>query len=108
MKKVLLISIVSIVVILYLIGRNDQKERTKMSIYWSSPTSEQIGEISTILSANNITGCGDYRVCDLGRGEIKIACSSDGTTWTFYDIWTGIEKVNITPIEESNNFPIPN
>ncbi len=108
MKKVLLIFIVVIVVILYLIGRNDQKSRTERAIYWSSPTSEQIGEISTILSSNQITGCGDYRVCDMGNGELKLACSSDGNSWTFYDIWTRIDKVNITPTEESKMFPIPN
>ena len=88
-------------------ARIEEQKDNSIYIGWRSPTSEEIGKISVILGSNNISGCGEYRVGEY-KGETKIACSSDGSNWVYYDIWEHSEDVNKTPTDQSARFNKPN
>lgn len=84
-----------------------EKDTSPIHISWNSPTSSDIGTIAPILAASGIGGCGEFYV-GTHKGETKIACTSDGVNFIYYDIWESIEKVNRTPTEIYERYNKPN
>jgi hypothetical protein len=62
---------------------------------WRDPNREELLAIGQTLVKNNISGCGEYyiRPSSQSTGEYLVGCSSDGTTWTYYMVWTAIQNV---------------
>ena len=42
---------------------------------------------------NNIRGCGEYYVKEVTPKEYVVACTGDGKNWTYYVIWTNLDKI---------------
>lgn len=73
---------------------------------WEAPTTEQLNDITRILIAKNISGCGEYKVKTRldSEKEFLVACTSDSKTWTFYAVYAGSKDV-MGPL--SDNFKQP-
>lgn len=80
---------------------------SKFSASWESPSSDEIVSFGQILIKNNIEGCGEYQVKRKidSKGEFLLACTSDGSTWSYYLVYQFTGKV-IGPLNEP--FTAPN
>lgn len=63
-------------------------------------------EISKTLAKNNIRDCGQYKYktnLDYPNKEFLVFCTKDGSSWTAYQVWTLIGKVE-GPFKADSNF----
>lgn len=60
---------------------------------WKSPNNVELVEIGKIMVANNIKGCGEYHVKEITSKEYVVACTADGTNWTYYVVYSAINKI---------------
>jgi len=78
----------AIMAVLYLIGTVTKSEpATEESLFdkpWKSPNSDELLRIGKLLVSKHITGCGEYHLKKLGDDQYIIACTRDGTHWTYY------------------------
>lgn len=60
---------------------------------WKSPNNQELVDIGRIMVSNNIRGCGEYHVKEITNKEYVVACTSDGTNWTYYVVYSAINKI---------------
>lgn len=62
---------------------------------WRDPNQEEFISIGQTLVKNKIRNCGEYyvRPSSQDRNEYLVGCSPDGTNWTYYLVWSNIQKV---------------
>lgn len=60
---------------------------------WRMPHDSEFTTIGKLMVKNNITGCGEYYVRVIKKNEYAIACTSNGTNWTYYIAWPKNGKI---------------
>jgi hypothetical protein len=49
--------------------------------------------IARIMVENNITGCGIFYVKEVKSGEYVVACSDDAVSWTYYVVYSNLNRI---------------
>lgn len=82
--------------------RNDLTIEQRYPMPWKDPNSGELIKIGRVLLGKGIKGCGEYyvRASSQDQGEYLISCTSNGTTWTYYLVWTEANEV-IGPYSEN-------
>jgi len=97
----ILLLIFGFLILVYYLGSDDYSstntnvisdERTYSSS-WRSPQGTEYRDIGKILVANHIKVCGEYHVKEIETKEYIIACTPDGYTWSYYVVYTRLDKV---------------
>lgn len=66
---------------------------------WRSPKGSEFAVIGKLMVKNNITVCGEYYVRIIEKNEYAIACTPDGTNWTYFVAWPEDEKIDLANAE---------
>lgn len=101
-RFITLLAGISLIAIILIVGQQCERravktestkryEARKKTSQWKSPTSEEMETISSLLVANNISGCGEYYIQEPSAGEYLIACTSEGSTWNYYVVWPRVD-----------------
>lgn len=61
--------------------------------HWKDDTNEKFLEISRLLVANRITGCGEFYYNEIDKNTYILACSRDGISFNYYVAWTKLDKI---------------
>lgn len=54
---------------------------------------DKLMSISKIMIANNISGCGEFYISEITSNEFAVACTSDGSNWTYYVVYPSLDKI---------------
>ncbi|MDT0675946.1 hypothetical protein [Autumnicola musiva] len=97
MKKLLLVILI-IVGGLYFLGSLSEGENVindedTYNSSWYEPSLSETGKIGMILAANGIRNCGEFQIKETHPDEYVLACTADGSNWTYYVVYIGNEKV---------------
>ena len=76
----------------------ETKSKSSFSTIWRQPEGSDFVKFGKIIVNNNIKICGEYYIKEVENKEYVIACTPDGTNWTYYVVDTGSN--NITPASE--------
>ena len=95
-----IIALVVVIVVIYIIsliggseGSSVIDDKKTYSLSWREPVGSEELDISRIMIKNNIKGCGAYYVKEVTNSEFVVACTSDGKSYTYYVVYTKINKI---------------
>lgn len=60
---------------------------------WKDDANEKFLEMSKLLVANRITGCGEFYYNEIDKNTYILACSRDGKSFKYYVAWTKLDKI---------------
>lgn len=91
---------IGLLIFFYIIGSNSSgsgsniiEDENTYSKSWRSPVETEFTDIGRIMVKNNIRECGEYHIKEVTENEFVVACSSDGKNWTYYIIYTNLDKI---------------
>ena len=97
-KSVLKFILIAIVALILFKACSDSGTGTKADT--TAPVDVQY-EIAKVIASNKMSGCGEFTwTANPGQSsEYTVKCSSDGTNWTTYTVWTKVDKIvpGVTP-----------
>ncbi|WMI65387.1 hypothetical protein RBH94_15145 [Aestuariibaculum sp. YM273] len=82
----------------YIVGSNSESssvitDEQTYSQSWRSPRGTEFTEIGRIIVSNGIKVCGEYYIKEIEDKEYVIACSSDGSSWDYFVVYTRLDKI---------------
>lgn len=106
MKSFIRVASIILIIILYLgyWERNYNKSvpfDLNFDPKWKSSTEAPIGVARTFVKNQN-KGCGEFFIREsiYNKGEYLVACTRDGKNWTYYIVYSSIEKA-LGPVSEN-------
>lgn len=102
--------VVMLIVITNNIFQQEQKQKSEISFvektkptlifdrqeyfsHWKDDANEKFLDISKLLVANRITGCGEFYYNEIDKNTYILACSRDGKSFKYYVAWTKLDKI---------------
>lgn len=68
-------------------------KRTYEQSWRSASAGYEYTTIGRIIVKNNIKVCGEYFVKEIENNEFIIACTSNGTYWNYFVVYTSLDKI---------------
>jgi|JI8StandDraft_2_1071088.scaffolds.fasta_scaffold68934_1 hypothetical protein len=101
-----------ILIFFYIIGSNSSggnviEDENTYSQSWRSPEGTEFRDIGRIMVKNNISGCGEYQVKEITDNEFVVACTPDGTNWTYYVVYPNLDKIYLANEEMEKKLKPP-
>ncbi len=76
-------------------GIHDKPLQEQYHPEWKSPSSADLVNVGRALIKNDVKVCGEYyvRYHKEYSGEYLLACTKDGNTWHYFQVWDAINEV---------------